>query len=98
MPIRPANPGADLSYAEFLQPTDSEVETMVLKVKPLADTQFRVEMFDRRLGSAISTDQAHIEMAIISAPFALLVPCGCFPGRWEVQETIPKNPFSTSQQ
>src|SRR3954462_6503301 len=45
IPVSPTDAGAKLFDTEPAQPIDGEFEAMILKVKPLANPEFRVEMF-----------------------------------------------------
>ncbi len=71
MPIRPANTGSELSYVQPLQPLYREVQPWVLELKPLAYSHAAIEGLRGRFGNPVSTEQAHVKVAVVIAAFIL---------------------------
>ena len=98
MPVRPADSRPQLLHAQFLQPVHCEVEAVIFKVKPLADTHRRVEMVQRGFWGAVSANQPEIEMPVIGAPFAFLVARRRFPRRGQIHEAVPEDAVHLPEQ
>lgn len=99
MPIGPTDAGAQFLDTEFLQPFHGEIQTMVFKMKPLADSQFRIEMTQRRFRRAVRANESKIEVPVVRAAFALFVAGRSFPLRRQVEQAVPENTLCfTAQQ
>jgi len=99
--IGPAQTGSQMLYPKFLQPGDSIVETMILEMEPLANTErgrVIAEMAHRQLRRAVFAQQPHVEMPVIGRTFGLPMPRGCGPCARQVIEAVPVNALRFSDQ
>src|SRR6185312_3038423 len=79
IPVSPADSRAQIFDPKPGKPLHSQIEPVVLKMKPLADPESLGETFGRRFGRAVFTQQAHVVMPVICAAFSFLMSRGSGP-------------------
>jgi hypothetical protein len=99
--VGPAQASSELANAKASEPTHGIIETMVLEVKPLADTKGR-RIVDKLRGggfrATVLPQESKIEMAVIRRAFSFPVASCGRPGARKIVETLPVDPRNPPDQ
>src|SRR5689334_6512678 len=96
--VGPAQSRSQIADIELLEPFHSGIETVVLKMEPLADAQSFGKVRRGQLGRSIFFQQAHVVVPIIRATLRFLVPGGGYPGGGQIIQAVPVNALHFANQ